>query len=75
MHAVRYFDKEYQLKEDESINIGNVIYTKYGVALCKSIEVEEIEGFWEGYCVKYWDTRRKYIEDQAKVKQILLKID
>lgn len=52
---VIYFDKEYELSEKREIDIGSVIYTKSGGALCKSLNVEEIEDFWEKYCLPFWE--------------------
>lgn len=49
-----YFDKEYMICKEELLGAGDVIYTKPGLALCKSIEVEEIDGFWENYCLPLW---------------------
>lgn len=55
---VIYFDKEYELLEKKEISIGNVIYTKSGEALCQSLDVEEIEGFWEKYCLPFWEENK-----------------
>ena len=52
---VRYHDKHYCLPEDcEVLPVGNVILTKTGQALCRAIEVDEQEGFFEQYCIPYW---------------------
>ena len=48
-----YFDKELQFSQDE-IRVGHVIFTKYGQALCQSIDVKKIDGFWEKYCLSFW---------------------
>ena len=50
-----YFDKEYELSEKKQIGVGNVLYTKSGQALCQSIDAEKIEGFWEKYCLPFWE--------------------
>ena len=52
---VLYFTKEYEFSQS-SISIGNVIYTKAGIALFKSIVVEEMPGFWEEYCLPYFES-------------------
>lgn len=54
-----YFDKEYELSGEKSIPIGNVVFTKSGEALCRSIDVDKIEGFWETYCLPFWEERNK----------------
>lgn len=52
---IHYYDNEYNVFRDEKkIDIGNVIFTKAGLALCKSIDVEKINGFWEEYCLPFW---------------------
>lgn len=51
---VTYFDKEYELSEEKQINLGNVLFTKSGQALCQSIDVNKIDGFWETYCLPLW---------------------
>lgn len=52
---VTYFNKKYEFSGKKQISIGNVIYTKSGEALCQSLDVEEIEGFWEEYCLPFWE--------------------
>ena len=52
---VSYFDKKYEFPESiESIDVGNIILTKSGQALCRAITVEKVEGFWETYCLPLW---------------------
>lgn len=52
---VIYFDMEYGLSEEEKqIKVGNVLFTKSGQALCQSINVDKVEGFWEEYCLPFW---------------------
>ncbi|MDE6154970.1 MAG: DUF2806 domain-containing protein [Eubacterium sp.] len=51
---VIYFDKEFELDEENDIAVGNVLFTKAGQALCQSIDVNMIEGFWEAYCLPFW---------------------
>lgn len=57
--TVHYFDKEYEFFEEQQIPIGNVIFTKVGQALCQSIDVDEIEGFWEAYCLPHFEKSKK----------------
>lgn len=52
---VFYFDKEIQFSEKRELKVGDVIFTKSGQALCQSIDVEEIEGFLERYCLPLWN--------------------
>lgn len=56
---VIYFDRKYELSEGEQICIGNVLFTKVGQALCQSIDVDEIEGFWEAYCLPHFEKNKK----------------
>lgn len=51
---VHYYNWEYELsKSKEEVNIGNVVFTKSGQALCKAIVTAESEGFWKEYCFPY----------------------
>lgn len=52
---VIYFDKEYEISKEKDISMGNVVFTKSGQALCQSIDVDKIEGFWETYCLPFWE--------------------
>lgn len=54
LSRVIYFEREYEFSGKKEIGIGNVIYTKSGEALCQSLDLEEIEGFWEKYCLPFW---------------------
>lgn len=58
---VIYYNKEYELSEEKNISIGNVIFTKSGQALCQSLDVDKIEGFWETYCLPFWEEESKTI--------------
>lgn len=49
-----YFDKEFEPAEEKGVSVGNVLFTKAGQALCQSIDVDMIEGFWEAYCLPFW---------------------
>lgn len=51
---VTYFDKQYELLKEKEIRVGNMLYTKSGQALCESIDVNELEGYWETYCIPFW---------------------
>lgn len=59
---VIYYDKVYELSEEKQISVGNVIFTKSGQALWQSIVVDEMEGYWEEYCLPFWEERRKNID-------------
>ncbi len=53
---VKYYDREYTFPAGmKDVSIGNIIYTKPGCALCKSIDVDKIDGFWEAYCLPMWE--------------------
>ncbi|MCM1026842.1 MAG: DUF2806 domain-containing protein [Clostridium sp.] len=54
-----YFDKEFEIVRQKDISVGNVVFTKSGQALCQSIDVDMIEGFWETYCLPFWKEHNK----------------
>lgn len=52
---IRYFDEEYQLPAGEkTFNVGKVIYTKAGQALCHAVRPQKIDGFFEKECIPLW---------------------
>lgn len=54
--VVHYHGSTYQFPDDiTQMPVGNVIYTKAGEALCKSIIPNEIDSFFESYCIPFWD--------------------
>ena len=58
--SVEYHNHKYKIPlEKNIIVISNVLFTKAGVALYKSIESEEIEGFFEDVCIPFL-TRKPY---------------
>lgn len=50
---LQYFDNEYISETKQYVDIGDVIFTKSGQALRNAIVAEEIEGFWENYCLPW----------------------
>ena len=50
---VIYYDKRHNVKDSDRLNIGNVLYTKQGMALYKALShaYEKIDGFWETICI------------------------
>lgn len=61
---IHYFDESYQLPDSmDYFSCGNVIYTKAGSALCRSLNVEKIKGFFDKYCVPMLE---KQIKDREK---------
>lgn len=62
---VIYFDREYEFSAGEQICTGNVVFTKTGQALCQSIDVNKMEGFWENYCLPFWEERKKEKNDNT----------
>lgn len=53
--TVKYYDKEYYIPSKyDYFNVGNVIFTKAGSALCRNIEMPEKEGFFEEICIPLW---------------------
>ena len=54
--VVKYFENEYIFVPGKmSVDVGNVIFTKSGLALRKAISVEPVEGFWEEFCMPLWN--------------------
>lgn len=58
-NKITYFENEYCFSHNMSTFVGNVIYTKCGKELCNVLEVEEIEGFWSGYCLPLFRSHDK----------------
>lgn len=56
---IKYYDKDYDIGEKKQIDVGNVIFTKSGQALCKVIDAEIVNGFWETYCIPFWEEYKK----------------
>lgn len=53
--TVKYYDKEYYIPSKyDYFNVGNVIFTKAGSALCRNIEMPGKEGFFEEICIPLW---------------------
>lgn len=53
--VVHYFDLKCEVNtKREKLPIGNVIFTKSGQALCRTISIEKKDGFWEEYCLPLW---------------------
>ncbi len=48
---VKYFDLEYQFNHPKKVNVGNVVFTKSGVALQRMVQARKIEEFWEKLCL------------------------
>lgn len=53
--VITYYGKKYESPKKLRINVGNVLFTKTGQALYHSIEVGEVDGFWEKFCVPFWE--------------------
>ena len=54
-----YFNENYTIAEDVPVlNIGNVVYTRAGLALYQAIDgIEEVPGFMENICIPYWERK------------------
>lgn len=53
---ITYFDEEYEIKDNEaSFEVGNVIYTKAGAALCRAVKPNKINRFLEDHCIPRWE--------------------
>ena len=65
---IHYHGKNFEFpKEITEFQVGNVIFTKSGSALCKAIDYkEEREGFFEQYCAPMWKLQ---IANSEKVQQ------
>ncbi len=48
---VVYFDSDFQFMHKASVRVGNVIFTKPGMALRNLVGTEKVDGFWEKYCL------------------------
>lgn len=58
--VIRYFDEEYQLPDGVNrFNIGKVVYTKAGQALCQAVAPQKVEGFFKKYCIPVWEKEIK----------------
>ena len=52
---IRYFDETFNLPHGKTtFDIGCVVYTRNGEALCKAITVEKINDFFQEYCIPLW---------------------
>ena len=50
----KYFNHEFECSNRKNeISIGNVMFTKFGQALCKAITVNEAANFWNKYCLPF----------------------
>ena len=50
----KYFNHEFECSNRKTeMNIGNVMFTKLGQALCKAITVDETKNFWDEYCLPF----------------------
>lgn len=48
---ITYFDMEYHLQYTDKVPVGNVLFTKAGMALRRMIEAKKVDGFWEEFCL------------------------
>lgn len=54
--VIRYFNEEYRLPDGvDRFNVGRVVYTKAGQALCQAVEPQKIDRFFEEYCIPNWE--------------------
>lgn len=54
--VVHYYDQEYTICDDaQEFCVGNVVLTGSGQALCGTIVVSKIEGFFEERCIPFWE--------------------
>lgn len=58
--VIRYFDEEYQLPDGVNrFSVGKVVYTKAGQALCRAVEPQKVDGYFEKYCIPAWEKEIK----------------
>lgn len=56
--TIYYYDESYKLPDGTTeLDVGNVLYTKAGQALCRAINGNKQEYFFEKYCIPYWTER------------------
>jgi hypothetical protein len=67
---VTYYDLEHEFLEKKELRVGNVLFTKPGNALCHAIEADKIDGFWENFCLPFWQQDNKE-SDNGKNNQSL----
>ena len=69
--TVCYHDKHTLFSESiRRIPIGNVMFTKTGQALCKAIDAEKQDDFWEEICLPLWNPKRlKELNPEADVEK------
>lgn len=54
--VIHYYNHEYTIPNNKKkFATGNVVYTGAGAALCKTITVAEVEGFFEKRCIPFWE--------------------
>lgn len=54
--VIHYYKHEYTIRNNkQKFSTGNVVYTGAGAALCKTITVAEVEGFFEERCIPFWE--------------------
>lgn len=58
-NKVVYYDMEKELKDKRDLQVGNVLFTKAGQALYWAIDAEKVEGFWENYCIPFWEKQQE----------------
>lgn len=57
---IHYFDQEWCMPNDISeFDVGCVVYTKAGEALCRAVKPQKSEDFFNEYCVSRWEEKLK----------------
>lgn len=70
IRTFRYGEEEYNLPDDvELLNIGEVSYTKPGLALCRSVNVELHKDFLREDCIPYWEEAIKQRKEWARFEK------
>ena len=68
---IQYFDKLYLVPANtKELPVGNVLFTKTGQALCRAINIEEQKGFWDQYCIPFWNERLKKETLQTAITKV-----
>ena len=57
--VVHYHDQKYTIPDNSTeFEVGNVVFTGSGGALCRAVFPEKIDGFFEERCISFWEKER-----------------
>ncbi|MBQ6808846.1 MAG: hypothetical protein IJP07_06815, partial [Firmicutes bacterium] len=57
-------------------SVGELVYTQAGQALCRSIRVPKVEGFFNKVCIPFWrkETEKQKKELEERVREIKIEM-